>query len=229
MAKRTYLELVREVHRECSLSGDPPASVLNQTGIFNDLTRWVREAAYEIEASRGNWNFLWSDDYSVSITQGNAVTVAQADVGEWDKETFFLDAAEDDYIMLEELHYKVWKRHYSLGTQEQDSPSHFIIQPDNSIRLWPEPDDSYTLTADRWVKPTRMVNSTDTSSIPEEFERTIITLAKVKFAEDQGEATLLMNAQAEYQDWITELEAAQLPNQKHRRVGEQEPFAVVPV
>ena len=103
MAKSTFLELVQDVHKEFSLSGDPPASVLNQIGLFADLVRWTADAAYEIEASRGNWNFMWSDDWTSSVTVGSAVITAPTDLGAWDRETFVLDASTYDYVDLVEL------------------------------------------------------------------------------------------------------------------------------
>ena len=48
----------------------------------------------------------------------------------------------------------------------------------------------------------------------------------MKFAEDQGAAILMQNSQAEYMDWMDQLEAAQLPDQEHRRLAGAEPLVV---
>lgn len=226
MAKRTFLQFVQKVHRECALSGNPPSSVTNQVGLFAKLVDWVADSAYEIEASHGDWDFMWYGDWTVSVTQSSPEYSAPSDMGQWNLETVYLDYSTNDFQQLQEMDYRAWKTTQGPGVQQEGKPGYFIVQPDHSLRLYPVPDAAYTLSADYWTKPTLMAASSDTCNIPEEYERVVIALAKMKFAEDQGAQVLLINAQSEYSDWFTRLETGELTYQRTRRNLSAEPMVV---
>ena len=208
--------------------GTAPASVTNQTGLYEKLVNWVADAVYDIESKYGNWDFLWDDTWTENVTQGTPEYSPPTDLGHWDRETFYLNYSAATYKKLKEMGYRNWKNNYGRGTQTQNEPSYFIVQPDKTIRLWPVPDAAYTLSADYWRKPIQLTANSDTSQIPEEHERVIKELAKIKFATDQGAGILLQSAMTMYQEWFMELEARELPGQEHRRTANTEPLVVVP-
>lgn len=224
----TFLELVTAVHRECDVAGNPPSSVLNQTGMYKKLVEWTADADYEIQAHWGDWNFLWSQ-WSESTIIGTAQHTAPVDLGAWDRESFYLDFDTNSFKKLRELNYRTWRSSVGPGSYVAASskPDYFIVEPNNGIRLHPAPDAVYTLSADYWAKPTRLSANTSTSVIPVEFERAIIGLAKMKYAEDQGAGIVLANAQAEHMDWMDRLMAAELPGQEHRRLASPPPMTVI--
>ena len=228
MAKRTYLQLCTVVHRECGISGSAPSAVTNQSGILDDLVNWVAEAAYEIEAFHGDWDFHWSQ-WSESTVASTAVYTAPSDLGEWDRDSFYLNYTADTYQKLRALGYKEWRKRYRQGTQTNDKSTLVVIQPDNSVRLWPVPDAVYTLTADYWSKPTRLAANGDYSAVPEDFERAIIELAKMKYATDQGAPQIMGDSEVEYERWFNQLEASQWDGQKHRRIAHTADLVVRPV
>ena len=228
MAKRTYLQLCEVVHRECGISGNAPTSVANQSGILDDLVNWVAEAAYEIEALHGDWDFMWSQ-WSESTIADTASYTAPTDLGEWDMDSFYLNYTATTHKKLTPKLYKDWRDEYRQGTQTSNKSSLAIIQPDGTVRLQPVPDAVYTLTADYWKVPTRMTASGDYSAIPEQFERVIIASAKMRYAIEQGAPEILADSEIEYTRWMNQLEGSQLPEQKHRRLSQPEPMAVIPV
>lgn len=222
----TFLSLVSTLHRECSVSGSAPSAVTNQTGMNNKLVQWIADAAYEIENMHGDWNFMWTQ-WSESTIASTANYTAPSDLGAWDRESFYLNYTASTYKKLRELDYREWRDVYRNGTQTNAKSDYFVILPDRSVTLHSVPDAVYTLTADYWKVPTRLAANTDTSNVPVEFERVIIEYAKMKFAEDQGADTMLVNAQQQYLMWLEKLEAAELPGQEHRRKSTPESMVVI--
>lgn len=225
----TFLELVAKVHRECDVAGNAPTSVLNQSGMYNKLINWTADADYEIQASWGDWNFLWSQ-WSEPTIAGSAQHSAPSDLGAWDRESFYLDYDTSNFKRLAELDYRTWRRVVGPGSyvQANAKPDYFIVEPNSNIRLHAAPDAVYTLSADYWRKPTRMSVNASTTSIPIEFERAIVALAKLKYAEDQGAGIVMANAQSEFMDWMEKLEAAELPGQERRRLASPTSLVVIP-
>lgn len=221
----TYLQLVSSLHRECSISGNAPTSVVNQIGIYNRLAQWVADAVYELEALHGDWNFMWAQ-WSQPTVAGIATYSAPVNLGEWDRESFFLNHSASNHKRLVEMDYRKWRESYRNGVLTPAKPDLFVVRPDKGITLSPVPDDAYTLTADYWKIPTRLAANNDTSEIPVQYERAIITLAKMKYAEDQGAPTMLTNAQQEHLLWLEKLEAGELPGQERRRKSTPEQLIV---
>lgn len=223
----TFLQLVANVHRECSISGEAPGSVVNQSGLIAKLVAWTADAAYEIEALHGDWNFMWAQ-WSESTIVGTPNYSAPADLGEWDRESFFLNYSATTHKRLNEMDYREWRDSLRNGSLTNAKSDYFVILPNKSVTLHAPPDAVYTLTADYWMTPTRMSANTDTSNVPVQYERAIVALAKIKYAEDRGDQVMLANAQTDYLVWLEKLEAGELPGQERRRKSTPEPMVVIP-
>jgi len=222
-----FLQLVQTVHRECSVSGEAPGSVANQSGLLAKIVNWTADAAYEIEALHGDWNFMWSQ-HGDDMIIGNSTYSPPITLGEWDRESFYLNYTTSGYKKLTEVSYRDWRDRMRNGVQTNSKPSYFAILPDKSIALYPVPDAVYTMTADFWARPERMESNLDSSNIPVQYERVIITAAKAKYAEDRGDELMLMNAQQEFLYWLEKLEAGELPGQERRRKSTPEAMVVIP-
>ena len=215
----TYLQLVNIVRRECAVSGGSIPSVLNQTGLFEKLVEWTADADYEIQALHTDWNFLWSQ-WEESTIASTATYSKPSDLSAWDMESFYLDYSTSSNRKLESMTYKDWRSSVRNGIQVTGKPSHFIVKPDNNLVFYRTPDAVYSVTADYWKSPVRMSANSSTPLIPARFERAIIALAKMKYAEDQGVPVILSNSEIEFTEWVTRLEADQLPGQSARNLIE---------
>lgn len=211
----TFLALVQQFYREMGYSGVVPTTVVSQTSQKRKAVDWIAEAEYLINTRWADWMYLWTQ-WSQGTTSGTANYSAPSDIGTWDKESFYLNYTADTYQQLTYIPYKEWREDWRQGTKTNTLPDQFTILPDKSITLEAPPDDSYTLTADYWKSPTKMTTDTETSPIPDRFERIIIVRAKLIHAEHFGDMPLYQQALLEYNELLDRLEADQLPDRYDR-------------
>lgn len=229
MAKSTFLQLCQATRRECGISGTGPAAVTSQTGVLEKVVGWVADADAEVQSRWFDWDFLHVSTWNHATIAGTATVAAPATIGVWDEDSFYLDYSTADHKKLTVLPYKVWRRDYRQGAQTNQQPDSVVILPDLSLRLQSPPDDVYSLTGDYWKRPVKMTANSDTSPVPEEYERIIIARAKIAYAESQGAPEVLASAQIEFDDLLDKLEAKYLPGgQRSRRMSEAEMIVVRP-
>jgi len=58
----TFLELTKKLRFHCGVSGIGPSSVIDQTGDYERLVDWIRDAWTEIQNTPGYWRFMWKED-----------------------------------------------------------------------------------------------------------------------------------------------------------------------
>lgn len=204
-----YLQLCQKMTRDLGMS-TTIAAVTDQTGMAQKIVEWVADADEFVQSLYSDWNFLWTQ-HSTSTIVGTRAYSAPADLGEWDKDSFYLDYTSDSYVKLSFIDYLTWRRSYRQGTHSNIKPSSFVIAPDKSVYLEGIPDAVYTLTADYWASPTRMTGNTSTSPIPTRYERIIIARAKIYYAEHEEFPNVFELATNEYDALLKQLESAELP------------------
>lgn len=220
-----YLTLVQQLQREVGVSGAPITTVAGQTGLAGRLVAWIADSDQYIQSLHWDWNFLWSE-YSISTIVGTPNPTVPADLGVWDKESFYLDYTLATHKRLRNMGYKDWRDSAGRGVKTNRKPNYVVVKPDKSIVLEPPPDAIYTLTSDYFAKPTRMASNTDVSLIPAQFHRIIVVQAKLYFAEEQEIAAVFEAAQKElYGDGskkdpglISMLESHELQDHERRRM-----------
>lgn len=228
MAKSTYLELCQTVRIECSILGSI-ASVLSQSGEFDEVTRWVANADLETQGRWLDWDFLHVRTWSVNTVANTAAVVAPADLGTWDRDSFYLNYTLATHKKLLEVDYKSWRKNNRQGVKVSAQPSDVVILPDLSLVLEAPPDAVYSLSADYWKRPAKMTSDTGASPIPEEYERIIVARAKMMYAEAKGAADVMASSSVEFDDLLDKLEAKYLPGlNRTRRMSEPETFIVRP-
>lgn len=217
MAKSTFLELCKAARRACGITGMGPTTVLNNTGDYEKLVEWVALADQELQSRWLDWDFLHVSTWSTSTIVGVPTVMAPDNIGAWDTDSFYLNYSLSTGTKLAPMDYKEWRKTMRQGTQTNQRPTIAVVKPDLSLILQSPPDAVYTLTADYWMRPAKMAANTDTSPIPEEYERIIIARAKMMYAEDGGSMVLLQSAQIEYDDLLDKLEAKYLPSQRNMK------------
>ena len=218
MAKSTFLELCKAARRACDISGSGPVSVLGQVGELENLVEWVALADQETQSRWFDWDFLHVSTWSTNTIIGVATVIAPADIGTWDEESFYLNYTTASNQSLSVLDYRAWRKAFRQGVKVNSKPSSVVIKSDLSLVLESPPDAIYSLSADYWRRPVKMAANTDTSLIPEEYERIIISRAKMMYAEFSGSGVLLSSAQIEFDDLLDKLEAKYLSGHKARRM-----------
>ena len=208
----TYIELVQDLHREVGAAGNAPATVVGQTGENQRLVRWIREADYYIQTLWHNWKFLTDMTFSMATVADTQDMAKPVTLNMWDEETFRIDG---DLIPVVEYR-DVKGEDFDLVSRQQ--PARIIILPDNNLRFDPIPDQAYTITADHFVKPTKLAVDADISVIPEEFhESVIVGRAMVLYGNFENAAEIKDQGLELYSEFLGRLESLQLPNQFNAR------------
>ena len=213
----TFLEMCQKMIRDLGTQ-NTITTVVSQTGMNKKMVDWIADADEEVQTLWSDWDFLWSQ-YAVNTVADTRQSDKPSDIGEWDMSSFYLDYTTDDYTLLVEKDYILWRQADRQGTQTTGTPTDFIITPSQNVYLHPIPDAVYALTADYWKVPTRMTLDASTSSIPARFQRIIIARAEIYYAQHEELASVYELATAEYNDLLKRLEASQLPgkNKVERR------------
>ena len=206
----TYLQLCQRVRRDCGIAASGPTAVTGQSGIMQKIVDWVADAAEEIENLHADWHFLLAEHTDTCVA-GTQEYSAPADLGQWDREGVYLDRTLDTYRQLKFLDYKAWRTKFRNGTKTNGKPSWFTIKPDGTLVLEAPPDDTYSIYADYWKKPTRLAADSDTSLIPTRWEKVIVARAKLFFAEYDAAQEILQSSGNEFARLMMMLEADQLP------------------
>ena len=226
----TFLELCQTVRLEVGVSGTGPSTVVGQEGQLKSIIDYVAEADHQIQGLWKDWNFLWGQ-YSSTLSTGTSAPALNkpTDLGTWDMRSFFLDYTADDYTNLTPLSYVDYRSSQRQGTQTDSTPTYVIVQPDESIIVYPNPEKTYTIAADYWKTPTRMSANADVSSIPTQYHRIIVCRAKAFWAEREEAPEILLSSSAEYSDLLDKLEAQSLPDQRLRRLSSVDTNEVIQV
>tara|TARA_R110002020_G_scaffold160008_3_gene344312 strand:- start:839 stop:1453 length:615 start_codon:yes stop_codon:yes gene_type:complete len=203
---------------------------VGQEGQLKSIIDYVAEADHQIQGLWKDWNFLWGQ-YSSTLSTGTSAPALNkpTDLGTWDMRSFFLDYTADDYTNLTPLSYVDYRSSQRQGTQTDSTPTYVIVQPDESIIVYPNPEKTYTITADYWKTPTRMSANADVSSIPTQYHRIIVCRAKAFWAEREEAPEILLSSSAEYSDLLDKLEAQSLPDQRLRRLSSVDTNEVIQV
>lgn len=229
-----YLALVQQLQREVGVAGATITTVSNQTGIYNKLVNWIKDADEYIQSLHIDWQFLWRE-YSISTSIGNAEPASPSDLNFWDRDKFFLDYTTSNHKHLVFIPYDFWRKGRGRGELNDRRPDSITIKPNDQIVLIDPPDDVYSLTGEYWATPTLLVNNTDVSIIPVAFHRIILAQAKLWYSEEQEMPEVYQIASRELNGdgrkqlgLLGRLESLQLPEQAGRTMGVANDITVIP-
>lgn len=222
----TYLELCQKLRQEVGIAGTGPTSVLNQTGMMSKIANWIADADVAIQGKWLDWTFMW-DEFSENTIASTKDVTAPSDLGWWDTDSFWIDRTGSTPKKLLAMDYFEWRDIYPM-TSGTDTPTYFIVKPDQDIILHPVPNGIYALTAEYWKSPTKMATNTSVSPIPARFDRLIVAQAKIYYAEHENAPEVMQSAVAEYMELIMRLEALFLPGQSARITSNPKDMVIRP-
>ena len=214
-----FLTLAQDLYREVGAAGVEPSAVTDQLGEANRLVGWVAQADYAIQNKWINWKFLREAFTVGNVTaQGVATLAKPATLKTWDIETFrIIYPGQTEENPLDVVEYENVKRQVRDTTE--GAPYRVIIMPDNSLHFESVPDGIYTILADYYKKPIKLVANTDISLIPEEYHDTaILGRAMMFYANFENAPEIKMQGQELYAEALVEMENHQLPNQNYSRL-----------
>jgi hypothetical protein len=189
MAK-TYLDLCKDVHRECRITGSAPTSISGNTGLNNDIVNWVRDAYNDIQDKFPDWRWMRAP-FQVSTTQGvdtydfaacedASNPAALEDItrfGAWwahDLENP-IKATPDpvgDYSNQYHVHYLEWpyfQRLYKFGSRQtqQGRPIHVSVDNRRRLVFGPSPDGVYVINGDYQRSAQILATNVDIPDMPD--------------------------------------------------------------
>lgn len=198
----TFLQLCQNVAKDCGVPGSI-SSVVNQTGEFGDVVRWVNAAWRDVQNEK-LWNWLLQDftfntvantmAYS-TVTAGATDSNGATDLRTWKTNTFkcyLTSAGVAQEWELPEMDYLLFRRTYMLGTRPTGVPQCFAIRPeDNALLIGPTPSGIYTVYGQYWRTAYDMAANSDTpTGMPAQFHELIEYRARQKYAEFEEAGTV---------------------------------------
>lgn len=222
-----YLTLTQELVAELGIGGanngaTVPSAVASQTGQLWNAANWIKQAHNNICLLHTDWNFLWTE-YSESLVVGNTTIPAHSGsetVKKWDRGSFFLNMSTDG-AQLDWMDWPTFRKavRAGYGNRSNGKPTTFTIKPDNTVLLDNPSDDTYTLDAAFWKRPTVLSADGDVPDLPQEYHRLIICEAAIKYANKEAAIEIIQGMEAEYLLLYHELQADQLPEREVDRMG----------
>ncbi|WP_286237992.1 hypothetical protein [Neptuniibacter halophilus] len=200
-----FLELCQDVRRECGVTGTGPAAVTSQTGEMQNIVKWTNKAYIDICNRWFNWKFLWAQK-TIAVQQGIAL-YSEADIGIWDKRTFYLNGEPLNVIEYEQAVRDGW----TVDTNES-TPDTVVLMPDGQLKLSPVPDASYSLTADCFIEASEMASNNDQPLIPARFHEVIVARAMIYYGSFEDAPEVKQEGAERFSIAIEQLESHQLPD-----------------
>lgn len=221
----TFLELCQEVHRTIRAGalapGSAPTAVTGQSGIEDEIVRWVKRGWVEVQQSRREWGFMVKPVTFVLAASASTVSASTVDSNyAWllpftplRSGPHVLVYATSDGIGAEGpcwfIPYEMWRGSavYDLGTRPVGRPSFFTVRPDRTLQFHSVADQEYTVRADVRVRAQVLSADTDTpenwpsagQGLLPEFHDVIVWRAVMYYCQSrEGADKLYATAQAEY-------------------------------
>lgn len=220
----TFLEICQDFVSELGVAnGTGPNSVLNQTGEYRNVVRWIRDSSLWIDNNWKDWKYLKLEYFGVLGTN-NEISLdrfAPAPnnppgvlVRRWDKDSMWIDKQG---ITASPLAFVEWDRFRQLYDTSRDLPNQrskpttFTIRPDNTIQTFPIADALYTMSGEFWRRPPVLKVDNDTPLMPAEFHRLIVCRAAIMYGNREDAPEIISGMETEYDTLLPMLQADQLP------------------
>jgi hypothetical protein len=181
-----------------------PVTVVSQTGELGNIVSWVATAYEDIQDDSTGWNFLRFDFSFQTIATTSTYlpsAVALPELNKWKADSlraYLTASGSSDEQWMTEWDWATFRDARQFGAIPSGRPFEFAIKPDESLVLFPTPDDVYTVTGEYWKRPQVMTANTDEPLFDQTFHMAIVWKAVMYYAADQGAAELYASAQNEY-------------------------------
>lgn len=185
----TYLEICQDVARESGTvpTIGQPSAIAGQTGRLLRITYWVRDAWFDIQKQRDDWQWLL-DEWSGSLTSGTQrYTAASFDLtrfSEWvfrDRQgmpalsAWLTSEGQSGEYDLEYIPWMEFRRKYLRGAAATKTGRPQVVSQDDARQLvfYPIPDAAYSVNGLYRKSPQTLAEDADTPECPAEFHAAI--------------------------------------------------------
>jgi hypothetical protein len=212
----TFLELCVELRRLAGISGTGPADVTLQTGEYGRVVQWITDSWLNIQSKfQGEWDFLWSEFSKVTVASTRDYEYrTSSGIAKFDNESFTIYLTADGVSTRRALQYVPYDEFKDVywDAVSEDYPSVVTILPRGGYRLYPTPNDVYTVQAIGFDVPVRFAANDDTPTLPEELHMVIVYKALMDYAGYEASREALDDARLKFGDlWPDVLKLRYLP------------------
>ncbi len=180
-----FLTICQELRSESGISGSGPVSVSNQTGIQARLVYAVRDAWTKIQKDPKDWKWMWRDDGQQELLTGvnNYVpTTVFTKMHPKSCKIYKTSLGVSDISRISLISCEEFDRKYCvLQNPGEDRPSVMTVAPDGHIKVYPKPDDTYTITFDYQKEYQLLADNADVPEMPAEYHPLIKYEAMILF------------------------------------------------
>jgi hypothetical protein len=224
----TFLKLCQDVAKDSgtvSTIGQPQTTT-GQTGRLLRIMGWVTEAYEDIQSEQNAWRWMQADFSGPAVATVQEYNAEALGITErfsrWviygeDEENLFTiyktALGQSDEGFLTYVDWPYFRRNLLVGSAatRQDKPVYFTVDNTNQLRLWPTPDDAYTIRGVYHKAPQTLADDGDIPEMPEEFHDTIKWLALMKLGVFDEAFNQLPSWTANYGKAMSRLIGHQLP------------------
>lgn len=201
----TFLDLTNKLLRRLNEAQLTETSFVSARNLHASAKDFIIDAIDEIQSKEPRWSFN-ADNTSQVLTVGQELYDFNLLTTVVDWESFCIQ--KDDTLSVrttplvlinQDEWYKLLRpRDDDAGVDGVRLPKYVFQAHQGKFGISPSPDKTYTVTYDRFIKPARMVNYDDTSTIPSHFDYVILDHALMMFNmhKDNAEQTQLSAARA---------------------------------
>lgn len=212
-----YRALCQDFVKELGIAGGVgPSSVVNQSGEFANVARWIAESSLWIDNLWRDWKYLWREH--TAVLSGQSFELATA--GEIDRTSVYLDYGTRTAKCLYWVEWKTM-RETRARPPLTGRPVNFSVSPRNEIWL-DRPATGSPLRFEYWARPIRLVDDADVPVLPEEFHRLIICRAAIMYGNREAAGEVISGMEAEYLDLLEKLQSGQLEAFRNERMSGQD-------
>lgn len=201
------------------MSGTGPTAVTSQTGEMQRVVEWILSAYRSIQNLHPNWHFLQNDfSFQTVASTGNytKTTASLPELGSWKTDNFSVYLTATGVNAEQDLIYIPWdefSRGYMFGSTstQEGIPIVCTVRPDQSLQLWPIPNDIYTVKGEYYKRAQTMTANADEPLIPLAFQDAIVWRALMLYGAYAAADEKYSHGQNEYKSVLSRLEMNQLP------------------
>jgi hypothetical protein len=215
----TFLELANRLLLESDISGSGLVTTANQKGEYRQAVEYINTAYQDIQSLHPHWNFLRKDlEFNTISGVSNYLetSIGLTDLGEWKLDSmrvFLTSSGIANEVYLTPCDWDDFRELFLFGSTRLQTgmPTHIAQKPDNSLILFPIPNDTYTLTGEYFRSPFVFSADADKPVFPSRYHMVIVWRALMYFATQLNAQELYAIANAEYRRLLFKLEQHDLP------------------
>ena len=218
----TYLELCQGLVSELGLSGGTgPVAVTGNTVLeLNNVTRWIRDAALQVDNLWLDWKYLWCQYLKTGATVGTQTLAVPTPTPRlWDlkKMRYRPQGLVGGWQDLQYLTRQQLADQCDPDNAIAATPWAYTILPDNTIYLAAPTDAAYDFKGEYWRRPATLAANGDIPLLPPEQHRIIQCRAAIMYGNREDAPEVISGMEAEYIDMLDKLQADQLEDFEGRR------------